>query len=290
MNIEENDTKRMKHFLFPFNIYRAQRRPGHPHIFVNKGTQGISIFDTGTGAIIDDKGFSAHFDPAGVINAWCLKSDGSALAIFNDDSYTACLVSFKSNVAAVDIAPPPFDSFWDLRYTWDDNICWLTGAKQLTIYYADFNNNTPAFIETGIEEKEKANFQWLTTINKLPVHDYNILRVETDKKQLVFHDYSTMPPQIGAINWVDGTSWSVNAPAEIFEVSIQQQSVFSMYEKRVDRINIMGEATPFCTPPEGFHFITMDTLPSSGENNGQLVTVSNSLDGATQSIISVYEL
>lgn len=279
-----------KHYYFPFNIYTVQRRPSFAHIFVNKGTEGIGIIDVYTGVLIEEKPFSKNFDSSGIINAWCLKSDGNSMMAFNHDSYTACIITFNDKQMSVDIKPPPFKTFWDLRYLWDDQSCLLTGGRLSGIYMLNLKGDVPLFLELTGREAASVNLPWLKMINQIPIDDCNVLKVETDKKQFVYHNYSVTPALVSVANWDNGMSWSIKAPSKIFELAVQHQTLFFLYEHKIDIVNSAGKVTGALTPPQGFHFISMDTLPASEKNNESLIAVSNSLSGPLQSCVAVYKL
>lgn len=271
-------------------IYMLQRRPMHPHVVVNDKYQGIRVLDPWRRMNVLQVSFTEGYDSAGIINGWCFRSDGKAVLVLNEETQNACLLSLEAEASSYDLKSPPLKEITDLRYTWENDSFWLTGGRSFAYFNLQWQDDEPVFVERGSIHARIAHRAWCQALGKLQVLSSQVLRVEQDKAQMLYYDFSKHPETIGVLSWRDEIKWSVPAVRYVPVVAFHNSHMFLMYEHEVHAINQQGIVETIYNSPEGFYCCGIDTLPSQETYPAALVLACSSLSEPKHSQILVYRL
>lgn len=272
-------------------ITMLQRRPGHSHIVVNDRYQGIRVLDPKLGTEVQRVAFAEGYDRSGIINGWCLRSDGDAVLVLHEKSRTASLLSLTSNEPSYDLPAPPLPKIADLRYIWEDNSFWLTGGNSFAFFNLLMSNGRPTFVKKPSIRARRAHRAWCKALDELQVLTSEVLRVETDKKRLIYYDSTVEPEQIGVLTWRQGLSsqrkWSLPLSEYVPVMAFHKERMFLMYDNEVHAINQKGSVEAIYLAPEGFYCCGLDILPAP---NAALVLACSPPNHPTTSQILLYRL
>jgi hypothetical protein len=277
-------------FSLSTDIYIIQRRPFHSHIVVNDGYQGIRVVNPWSKKDVFQVGFAETYDKSGIINAWCLRADGKIAVVFNEESRTACWLPLEEGAISFDFECPPLRRIMDLRYFWEGDSFWITGGKSYGFFKLQWQDNKPKFVESSGREAWTSNRSWCRALNQLPSNQCNVIRVEPDQGQMIFHDFSTSPGSVGVVSWHDKTIWSAPAPEEVPRLAFNKGLMFVLHEYEIHALNNLGQIEAIYPVLEGFHYTDLDTMPEREGYPGALISVSSSLSGKILSCISLYRL
>ncbi|MEH2110511.1 hypothetical protein [Nostoc sp.] len=285
-SIVNPDTK----FVIAGDIYKVQRRPMHSHIVINNNYQGIRVVDPWNGNDLLQVDFTEGYSNSGIINEWCFRADGQAVLILNEEHRTASLLSLESNLPSYSLLCPSVQRVIDLRYIWEKNLFWITGGKSYAFFHLEWQGDIPIFVERSGMQARIAHRSWRRALDKLPVSNCNVLRVEADKSQMLYHDFSEKSGQVGVVSWQDEISWSAPAPEEVSRLAFDGKQMFILHEYEVHALNEQGQIETVYPVPEGFHYSGLDTIPAQDNKPAALVLVCNSLSDPHYNQFLVYQL
>lgn len=289
IKIPETGVKSLSEFSLPLSVYRMARRPGHLQLVVNNGYQGIALLDIQTGKIFSTFNFPPGYGPDGVVSAILLRSDGREAFALNQESGMGCIFDLENKQSPIIVKLPLFKAIYDLRYLWNTDIFWLTGAGSPTNF--QLKKDASLIFDRGNPRELTAGYlPFARALNKIPWKGCNVIRTEPEKNQMLYHLYSESPSKIGVINWGSGSSWSfeIDGPVPDFVADISR--VFILGEFEIREFSFKGLKRREFKSGNGFHFSNLELFPRSQVNQPLLVTVSHPLSGKEGSRISVYEL
>jgi hypothetical protein len=278
--------------VFPLakDVYKVQKRPGHCQIVVNNGYQGIKVIDPWSGTEVIEVSFTANYADSRVISEWCFRADGEAILLLNEENRKACWLALDSSGKLYDLDCPPFKIITDLRYIWEDDLFWITSGKSYKFFQLQWQDGLPMFVESSGIKARIAHRAWRQALDRLPVEGCNVLRVEPDKSQMLYHHFSASPGQVGVVSWSDETIWSAPAPLEVPRLAFHKAQMFILYEYEVHAINEQGQIEVVYPVPEGFHYSGLDTIPAQDDQSAALVLVCSSLSTPSLNQVLVYRL
>ncbi len=277
-------------FAITGDIYKVQRRPMHSHIIINNNYQGIKVIDIWNGNNLLQVDFTEGYSDSGIIDDWCFRADGQAILTLNEECRTASLLSLEIDKSSYSLSCPSVQRVMDLRYLWVGDLFWITGGKSYGFFHLQWHDNMPIFIESSGMQARIAHRDWRRALDKLPVSTCNVLREEPDKSQMLYHDFSEKPGQIGVISWQHEISWSAQAPEEVPRLAFDGKHMFILYEYEVHALNEQGQIETVYPAPEGFHYSGLDTVPAQDGNPAALVLICNSLSDSNYNQVLVYQL
>lgn len=245
-------------------IYMLQRRPQHSHVVVNDRYQGIRVLDPWLGTEVQRVAFTEGYDKSGVINGWCLRSDGNAVLVLHEKSRTASLLSLTTDTPSYDLPAPPLPNIADLRYIWEKDSFWLTGGNSFAFFNLLMENGRPTFVKKASIRARRAHRAWCKALDELQVLTSEVLRVEPDKKRLIYYDSTVKPEQIGVLNWhhPSRSKWSLPRSKYLPVMAFGKERMFLMYENEVHAINQNGCLEAIYSAPDGFSCCGLDILPA----------------------------
>lgn len=277
-------------FNFEGATYMLQRRPMHPHIVINNKYEGISILEPWSGKQVLQVNFPSCYDPYGIIDGWCFRSDGKAVLTFNKQSSTACLLSLEINGASYNFESPKLQNFADLRYIWENNSFWLTGGKSLGYFNLIWQEGLPVFVQKGGIKATIAHKNWRSLVGGINCFKATVLRLQTDLSQILYYDASEQPPDIKISNWHLQTTRSVVIPEYVSIAAFNERLVFLAYEHEVHAINQQGQVETIYSVPPGFYCGGIDTLTAIANYPASLILACSSWNEPKQTQILVYQL
>ncbi|MDQ2808501.1 MAG: hypothetical protein M3Z04_16570 [Chloroflexota bacterium] len=135
----------------------------------------------------------------------------------------------------------------------------------------------------------------------LPSYKANVLRVESDHAQMLYHDFSHNPGRVGVVSWHRRStaeddeitveqSWSAPVSGEIPALAFAAGYMFILQEYEVHALNSRGEVELIYPVPEGCQYVGFDTIPAHGSNPVALILVCSSLANGGMATASVYTL
>ncbi|AFZ26464.1 hypothetical protein Cylst_4374 [Cylindrospermum stagnale PCC 7417] len=301
-----------KKIVLPGELYKLHRRPMHPEIVINDSNTGVQIIDPWSEQIKAHIPFTENYNSSGATDEWCLRSDGKAMLALNEDNPTGCWLSLEGG-ASYDIECPLMPRIGDLRYVWDEDSFLLSGGKSYNFYKLGWKENIPVFTEISSIESRRAQWGWRIILSSISALNSNVLRVESDLFQMLYHNGVDKPEQIGLANWRDETVWSVIPPKpvptvagpfslistegnkesidiDLFPLSLIKlaalaNQLFVMYEYEVYSLNQNGEIEFTYSAPENFCFSDLDTIPAKNGYPPALVLGCKSLNGSDSELL-----
>ena len=277
---------------FEFNdmIYLLQRRPAHTDVILNHKSQGIRVLDPWNGTDFCRIDFTKGYDSSGLINGWCLRSDGQAVLVLHQESRTASLLSLTASSASYDLKAPPLPEMSDLRYIWENDSFWLTGGHCFASFNLQWQEGKPTFVERGTIYARIKHRAWRQALDKLKILSSKVLRVEPDKERLIYYDFDEKPEQMGVLNWGDKTQWSIPAYGYVPVMAYHKEHLFLMHDYEVHAINHARQVETIYLVPEGFYCSGVDIIPSHHGHPAALVVACSWLRNPERSQILLYEL
>lgn len=271
------------------NLYNLHRRPMHPEVIINDSDHGVQIIEPWLGEIKALIPFNENFTYAGIRNEWCFQADGKNMMVLSEENRMAIWLSLQEDSSFL-LECPPMPRIADFRYVWDESSCWITGGKSNRVYKIEWYKNTPVFRQVSSIESRRVQRKWRSTLESISLFDSNVLRVEPEKLQMLYHNLKNDPSQIGIANWSDEMILTVSAPkpiptamgsysmtnlegkSENIQTSLYPRSLISlaslnnrlyiMYEDEAFCLNNQGEIEFIYPAPENFRYVDMDTIPS----------------------------
>ena len=277
-------------------IYKLQRRPQHPHIVVNHGNQGIQIVDLLQQSVVRQLSFAPGYDPYGIIDAWCLSADGCTALILDDQSQTVCWLSLEAPETAFDLEGPSWTGdYVNFGYLWEDSL-WLIGGIGRVNFNIQWEDDRPVLVEQKSIYARKANRVWRKAMDQISfssfnnINNFQVLRVEPDRKQIIFYSDADSFETVTVSNWSTQTTQSFLVPEYVSAVAVHQKTLFLMYEHAVYAINEQGQVKTIYSAPSGYSFGGIDTLPAREDYPASLVLACNCWHQPTRSQILVWQL
>jgi hypothetical protein len=298
------------------NLYKLHRRPIHPEIIINDSDQGVQIIDPWREEVKALIPFIDNYRSAGTRDEWCFQADGKTMLILSGENRMGYWLSLEGD-SSYKLECPPMPRIADLRYVWDENSFWITGGKSHRVYKLEWHESTPRFREVSSIESRRVQRGWRRTLDSISLLDSNVLRVEPEQSQMLYHSLAKEPAQIGVANWSDEKVWTVSAPKPIptvmgsysltnlegksesvntrlFPLSLIRLASFTnrlfiMYEHEVYSLNENGQIEITYPAPENFRYIDLDTIPAQSEYPAALVIGCKSIHGSNSKLL-IYEL
>jgi hypothetical protein len=116
-----------------------------------------------------------------------------------------------------------------------------------------------------------------------------VLRVEPERKRLIYYDSSLEAEQIGVLSWRNQSKWSIPVSEYVPVMAFHKERIFLMYENEVHAINQQGGLEAVYLAPEGFYCCGLDILPAN-EHPAALVLACRLFNHPTHSQILLYRL
>ncbi len=278
--------------LFPLagDVYKAQRRPGHAHLLVNQDYEGISVLDVWQQRIISTIPFPPRFAAARIIDNWCLRADGNAVMLLNEEERFASFLSLTQNEPAYDLEiPSAIRDVQDLRYLWQEDAFWLAGGRTVSIFTLQEQKNTPVLVEKSNLQARIAQTGWVRALDLLPTYRCNVLSVQSDTGEIRYHTFADRPV-VGVLNWKDSFRLSVPAPEEVPNLAFGAGRLFILQEYEIHELNEQGEIQAVYPVTDGFHYYCFDTLRANQGRPPALVAIASKLSDDRASQVQVYHL
>lgn len=280
-----------KQFILSGDIYQVQSRPGHAQLLINQDYTGISIVTLWEAHNALTFPFAPRFAEVGIIDSWCVRSDGDAVLLFNADKGLASLVPFTLGLPAYDITlPPSLRPLNDLRYFWESGAFWLTGCHSNAFYALEWQAGSPRIVEKSSLQARKAQPAWMRMLDQLPAYDCNVERVRPDSGRVLYHKYKNQPGEVGVMNWKHDFHYQVPAPQDFGALAFQGGHMFVLYEYEIQALSPLGMVQATYPAPQGFHYAGFDTIPECSQGPAALVAISSALDDQRVSQVQIYRL
>lgn len=264
-------------FDLELEIYRVQRRPGHPQLVINDEYRGLGIVDLSTRTLAKAIPFPAAYATTGVIDSWCLRADGDAALLFQDEDAHACWVSLRDGVSRP-VSHPPWTITAGTPYDWRGDAIWIKDPDEYR--FAVLRTGHSAFQEVDGTEALRQNRGWRRAIDRMRRASARCLRVESERAHLLYVAMRDTGTQIGTIGWIEQVELGILVPQPPSALAVHFPHVFALYEYEVQRLDETGAIVQRFAAPEGFRFIGLETIPDDAATDGfSLVTVSSALDG-----------
>jgi hypothetical protein len=188
-------------FVVGDDLYRVQRRPGHPHVIVNDGYRGLRVIEPRAEIDIARVPFPADYGRFGVVGEWCFRADGQQALVLDEDNRLACWLSLGQDLASFMLEYPPLRGLFDLRYSWEGNALWLKAGKSEGLLQLSWDGNRPALTPVSSIAARTQVPGWRNAVEQLPTQGTNVLRVESDRRRMLYHRYSPDPAMVGIYSW-----------------------------------------------------------------------------------------
>jgi hypothetical protein len=277
-------------FLLTGDIYIAQRRPGSTQLLINQDYEGIALLDVWNAKIHTTIPFPTTFTQAQVIDGWCLREDGGAVVIFNEEQRLAAYIPLETDeTTSLLPVPDTMSTFRDLRYLWEKENLWLAGGKTSRISTLTWPQEQPTWVEKSNLQARVAHTEWVRILDLLPTYRCSVLRVQPDTGDMLYHTLAE-EPVVGVVNWKGAPQWSVKAPKEVLGLALAADQLFVLQEYEIHALNMRGEIQAVYPVSEGFHYSCFDTLPAQEERPAALVTIASMLADESRNMIHVYAL
>lgn len=262
-------------FELEADIYRLGRRANHQEIVVNDGYQGVRILDPWQGRTIAQIPFTAAYARSGAITGWCLRADGDAMAVFDDDERRGCWLSLVGGVAS-DIEHVPWPRTGSMPYDWRGDTLWLKDPDGFC--FASLRQTGSGWEVTEREGHDvlQENRGWRRATDRLRRIGAYCTRVEPDHGRMLIA--GTESPFVGTIGWLDQPELLVSGPGGVIRMAAHQQQIIVMYEYEAQLLEEGEQIGRRFAPPEGFHFVDLDTLPATDTRPAVVVLAAQSLD------------
>jgi len=313
---QTNFKKPVKHLFLPGELYKVHRRPMQPQIVINDSNQGIKIIDPWREEVKAIIAFTENYISSGTKDQWCFRSDGNAMLVLSGENRTVCWLSLEGG-QSYDLKCPPFPRIADLRYVWNEDSFLITGGKSSKVYQLEWQEGTPIFVDISSLESRRSQLAWRCTLDKIFLLNSNVLRVESDKHQMLYHNFNEEADQIGIANWRyqivsavvapkpiataegcysfvsrEGKAESVNTnllPISLIRLASFNKRVFVMYDYEVYFLKENGEIDNTYSAPTNFCYSDLDTIPAQNGYTSALVLGCKSLNGSDSQLL-VYQL
>jgi hypothetical protein len=274
-------------FALAGDIYRAQRRPGSTQLLINQDYKGIALLDVWKAQIHTTLPFPASFAEAQVIDGWCLRADGGAAAIFNEEQQRAAYLPLETDEPASPLPiPETMNTFQDLRYLWEKDDLWLSGGKTSRISTLTWPQGKPIWEAKSNLQARIAHTAWVRTLDLLPTYNSTVLRVQPDTGDILYHTFAE-EPVVGVVNWKGQPQWSITAPQEVSGLTLASHHLFVLHEYEIHALNMQGQIQAVYPVTEGFHFSCFDTLPAQEGHPAALVALASMLADESQNLVHV---
>ncbi len=262
----------VKQFILKGDVYRVQRRPLHSHIVINDDYHGIRIIDPWSGADVLRVGFTEEYRTAGgAISGWCLRSDGDTALVLNEEPRMACWLPLKPEGGSCNVVCPPFQHVANLSYLWETDSFWITDGKSHDFYELQWREGLPIFVAN--EKVRIVHPAWSRTLERLPLEGCNVMRVESDKSQILYHCFGDSPRGAGMLNWRSGVTWFARVMEDVQRLAFHEDRMFVMYDYEVHALNGQGQVETVYPAPNNFRYSGLDTLPAKDMHPAALVLI-----------------
>jgi hypothetical protein len=279
------------HFFLTGDIYRAQRRPGSAQLLINQAYEGIALLDVWKAKLHPTIPFPSTFTEVPIIDGWCLREDGGAVVILNEEQRLAAYIPLETDeTPSLLPVPERMSTFQELRYLWETkDTLWLTNRETYSMYTLTWSQEHPTWVKKSGLQARIAHTEWVRRLDLLPTYRCNVLRVQPDTGEMLYHRWDE-EPVIGVVNWKGGPQWSVKAPKEVPHLALGADQLFVLQEYEIQAFNRQGEIQAVYPAAEGFHYCGFETLPAHEGHPAALVTIASLLADTHQHLIQVYAL
>lgn len=311
-----NVTNPEKNLVLRGELHKVHRHPMHPQIVIHDGNQGVQIIDPWREEVKAVVPFTKNYISSKTSDEWCFRSDGNAMLVLSGENRTVCLLSLEGG-HSYDLECPPIPRIADLRYVWNEDSFWITGGKSSSVYKLEWQESTPIFVEISSIESRRSQRGWRRTLDKISLLHSNVLRIESDKYQMLYHSVDEETAQIGIANWRDeivstvlapkpiatvegsysfaswegkGESVTTNLlPLSLVRLASFNERLFVMYDDEVYSLKKNGEIENNYPAPTNFCYTDLDTIPAQIGYPPALVVGCKSLNSSDSQLL-VYRL
>jgi hypothetical protein len=262
-------------FEIDAEIFRIQRRPGHDEIVANDGLLGLQIIDVARGTTLSRFQFADGFTDGGTFDGWCIRADGDAAVVFNDDARTACWFSFRDRSVSL-LEHPSWPITINTPYDWRGDTLWLKDPDSFQFGAIRHAEGCAVFKELDGHELLQGNREWRRALDRLRRTDGRCMRTQPDRARLL---YAVPAPTstFGMIGWVDEPEISCQSTATGHRLVLTDDRRFVLlneYEATV--IDERGAVLTRLAAPSGYQFVDLDVVAGP-----VVVLAAMALDGRT---------
>lgn len=276
-------------FVLPGDVYRVQRRPGHPQLVVNDGYEGIAVVDPWDGDVVARVPFSPAFHRAGSVDAWIFRADGDAVLVLNEEDAAACILSLAGG-APRDLAVPETLALPSLAALWNGDVLWATSGKYMQSFRVETAAANPEFSARSSIAARAAETSWRTALDAVRLFQCNVLRVEMDLARMVFYNYTAQPPHLGVVDWGTRTVRAHPCAAQPARAAASERGIVVMGEIVAGLVDADGAMETICEAPEGMRFLDVAVLPADSGRAETLVVLARPENGTLESHFLLFEL
>ena len=244
------------------DIYMFQRRPSTGHFVINDEYAGLAILDPWHGAVVERAPFPQDFRGGGVVNGWCLRSDGLAVLVLNDSEKAACLLSLGAPVSQSCMEYPEISTAWNIFYSWDEDL-WLADAQSKRCFHLKTDGNGAGLVEQPRARVLDRNPLWRLALERIP-DEAVIRRIEPDMRRALFYQFHDAEHRVGMIGWQaeDETLVSIRYSESAPRLAVDGQCLVVLREYGIDWLHHDGSVRETVEPPTGYHFFHLNALPA----------------------------
>jgi hypothetical protein len=258
------------------DVYRMHRRVGEPQIVVNDDYRGLRVIDLWSGEDVARFPFPEERQGFGVIDAWAFRADGDLAAVFEDESRSACIVSLRDGTRQA-IEHPSWPVTTGMPYHWRGDTLWLKDPESFA--FAALDPRTGAFTEDDGLRALQTNRAWRRALDRMRRRSAACERVEPELEQflvIVHGDH----PHVGRIGWADQPDRLHPTIRGVARLASLGESLVALAEYELVVLDERGIEQSRHAAPKGFHFLDVETLPSSNGQPAAVVTAASALDGS----------
>ncbi|HWO21687.1 MAG TPA: hypothetical protein VNO30_23115 [Kofleriaceae bacterium] len=274
-------------FEIEADIYRISRRPNHQQIVVNDGYRGVRLLDPAEGCTIAKVPFTEPYARTGVIAGWCLRADGDAIVVFDDDERRGCWLSMMDGRAS-DVVHTPWPLTGAMPYDWRGDTLWLKDPDGFR-----FGSLSQSGAQQGMTERDgndvlQENRGWRRAIDRLRRIGAHCVRVEPEHGRMLVARASDS--SVGIIGWLDQPELVVPGPERMTHMAAHRQQLIVMCEYEAQLLDEAGRVQRRFAAPDGFHFVGLDTLPATGARSAVVVLAAQALGERLVTRFGLYAL
>lgn len=274
-------------FEIEADIYKVSRRPNHHEIVVNDGYSGVRLIDPWQGRTVAQVPFTEAYARAGVIAGWCLRADGDAIVVFDDDERRGCWLSVADGTAS-DIAHTPWPLTEAMPYDWRGDTLWLKDPYGFRFGSLSQSGSRYEMTEREGHDVLQANRSWRQAIDRLRRMGAYCVRIEPEHGRMLLAGMAD--PSVGIIGWLEQPEIVVPGPSGVARMAAHGQQLIVMREYEAQLLDQAGLIQRSFPAPDGFHLVGLDTLPATETRSAAIVLAAQALDERLVTRFSLYAL
>lgn len=274
-------------FELETDIYKISRRPNHLELVVNDRYRGVQLLDPWQGRAIAEVPFTAAYAQGGVIAGWCLRADGDAMVVFDDDEQRGCWLSLVEGVTS-DIVHTPWLLTGAMPYDWRGDTLWMKDPDGFRFGSLSQTGSHREMAERDGYDVLQENRSWRRALDRLRRIGAYCTRVEPDHGRMLVAGMES--PFVGIIGWVDQPEILVPVPENVSRMAAHQQQLVVMREYEAQLLDVTGRGAKHFPAPDGFHFVDLETLPATDTRPAVVVLAAQALDDRLVTRFSLHPL